>query len=88
MNGMRPPTLRAAAPLRPVDGVVLLPIERVSVASGDAGMPAWFVASLEPAAVVVRDAAGLRAYDRDGRAVALETIRRELPALDALLATL
>lgn len=78
-------TVRAGIPLR-VGGVTLLTIERVVVRSSRMARGAWVTAAVEPQAVVVRDAAGVRLVALDGAASSLEQLRERIPGLDALLA--
>ena len=78
-------TVRAGIPLR-VGGVTLLTIERVVVRSSRMARGAWVTAAVEPQAVVVRDAAGVRLVALDGVAISLEQLRERIPGLDALLA--
>lgn len=78
-------TVRAAIPLRVGDATVLT-IERVVVRSSRMARGAWVTAAVEPQAVVVRDAAGVRLVELDGEAMSLEQLRERIPGLDALLA--
>ncbi len=78
--------VRAAMPLR-VGSLTLLPIERVVVHSGRGARGAWASASVEPYALVVRDAGGIRLVDIGAVAVSLEDLRERIPGLDALLAS-
>jgi hypothetical protein len=80
-------TVRAGTPLR-VGPVTLLPIERAVVHSHMGAHGAWFTAAKEPYALVVRDAAGLRALDIGATPVSLEALREGIPGLDALLASM
>jgi uncharacterized spore protein YtfJ len=79
-------TVRAAMPLR-VGPSTLLPIERVVVHSGRGARGAWAHATVEPYALVVRDAGGIRVIDIGATAVSLEDLRERIPGLDALLAS-
>jgi hypothetical protein len=81
----RTETVRAGTPLR-VGSVIVLPIERVVVHAAMGALGAWFTAALGPYALVVRDAAGIRAIDiGGGPAVSLEALRQSFPGLDASL---
>ncbi len=79
-------TLRAGRPLR-VGDVTLLAIERAVVRSGRGALGMWVTAALEPYALVVRDAGGVRAVGVDGAAVSLEQLRGRIPGLDDRLAS-
>jgi uncharacterized spore protein YtfJ len=78
-------TLRAGPPLR-VGGVTLLPIERVVVRPHRAAQGGWVTAALEPYALVVRDAGGVRVVEIDGAATSLEQLGERVSGLDAWLA--
>ena len=78
-------TLRACSPLH-VDGVTLVPIERVALQSEMGSAGAWFSVAKQPYALIVRDAAGIRTVNI-GAAVSLGELRETVPKLDALLAT-
>ncbi len=82
----REETVRAGTPLR-VGDVILVAIERVVVRSGRAPAGMWATAAVEPQALVVRDARGVRVVDLDGTAPSLERLREAIPGLDGLLAT-
>ncbi len=82
----RTETVRPGSPLR-IGDVLLLPIERVVVRAGRAGVGVWVTADVEPHAVVVRDADGVRAVALDGTPVSLGPLRERLPRLDDLLAS-
>ncbi len=77
--------LRAAMPLR-VGSSTLLPIERVVVHSDRGARGAWVYATVEPYALIVRDAGGIRVIDIGAIGVSLEDLRERIPGLDALLA--
>ncbi len=77
--------VRAGPPVR-VGSVTFLAVERVQVRSIGGGAGVWASAVLEPCAIVVRDAGGVRAVGVDGRAVSLERLRELIPGLDAPLA--
>ena len=76
--------MRAATPIR-VGSVSLLPIECVMVHSDRSARVAWVSAALEPYALIVRDALGIRVIDVGAGAVPLERLREGIPGLDALL---
>ena len=78
--------VRAAAPLR-VGSLTLLAIERVVVHSGKGARGAWAFAAVEPYALIVRDAGGIRLVDIGAPAVSLEDLSERIPGLDALLAS-
>ncbi len=76
--------LRAATPVR-VGPVSLLPIERVMVHPGRCALVAWVSAGLEPYALIVRDALGIRVIDVGAEMISLEQLLERIPGLDALL---
>jgi hypothetical protein len=76
--------LRAAAPLT-LGRLTLLPIERVVQRSSWGDARAWFSASKEPYALVVRDAAGLRVVGTGAAPLSLEVLRERVVGLDAAL---
>ncbi len=80
-------TVRAGKPLG-VGSVSLLPIERVRVCSDRSARGAWFAVAMEPYALVVRDAGGLRAVGPDAEALSLDELREQIRGLDALLASM
>jgi len=82
----RSESVRAGTPLR-VGSVSLLPLQRVVVCSARVGPGVWASAALEPYALVVRDAGGVRAVGVDARAIPLERLRELVPELDRLLAS-
>jgi uncharacterized spore protein YtfJ len=73
--------MRAGTPLR-VGRVTLLPIERVVVLAGTGAGTAWFSASKEPVALVVRDEDGVHAIGLGAMAVSIEALRERIPGLD------
>ena len=77
-------TVRAATSVR-VGSVNLLPIERVVVQQGGSAQLAWVSAAVEPYALIVRDAFGIRVIDLGAEAASLEQLRERIPGLDALL---
>ena len=79
-------TLRAATPLR-VGSATLLPIERVVVHSERSARGVWVSAAMEPYALIVRDAGGIRVIAVEALAVSLEELCEKTPELDALLAS-
>ncbi len=79
-------TVRAARALR-VGAVTLLAIERIVVRGGrGASGPAWLFAAVEPYALIVRDAGGVRVVAFGDAGVSLEGLREAIPRLDAILA--
>jgi len=79
--------LRAAAPIH-VGNVTLLPIERVVIRSDTFAARAWFAICKQPHALVIRDAAGIRVIDIDDKPVDIEQLRKTIPNLDGLLASM
>ena len=77
-----------AAPPVTVGSVTLLPIERVVRQSDKGNARVWCLVAREPYALVVRDAGGIRAVDTDATAVPLEELRKKIPELDGLLASI
>jgi hypothetical protein len=77
---------RAGAP-HVVGRVTLLPIERITRHGhrGEAGL--WVAVDWGPWALVIRDAAGLRAVDLAGAALPLAQVRAKVPDLDRALAS-
>jgi hypothetical protein len=75
---------RAGAPLR-IGATTLLAIERIAVRTERGDAWRWFSAVLEPHALVVRDAQGIRALGIGAAPVLLEDLRRDVPDLDRLL---
>ncbi len=74
--------LRAAAPLR-LGSVTLLPVERVVLRVLGEG---FVLASKEPYALVVRDAAGTAVVALEAAETSLAELRERIPGLDAALA--
>ena len=70
-----------------VAGLTIVPIERrvLRTCAGDGRF--WLVASMEAAAVLVRDVSGIRAFDVEGVEIAVESLVREAPGLGPLLAS-
>jgi uncharacterized spore protein YtfJ len=81
----RTETMCIGAPIR-VGAVTLLPIERVVLRAIRVSDGAWFVASKDPHALVVRDVDGIRTLGFGNAAESLETLREAVPGLDAALA--
>lgn len=79
--------MRAATPLT-VGSVSLLPIERIVLHADRREAHAWYAAVKEPYALIVRDAGGVRALDRNAETIPLEALREKLPGLDAVLAAM
>lgn len=80
-------TLRATSPVR-VGDVTLVPIERAVIHSdrGEAGC--WLGAIKEPFAVILCDAAGVRALAADSTEIPLDDLIQKTPNLAAILAGL
>jgi hypothetical protein len=57
-----------------INGITIIPIEKTSVESYGLGPARWAHGIKEPVAVVVKDASGVRAFDMEGRLVALEEV--------------
>lgn len=79
--------LRAGAPVT-YGACAVLPIERVVVHAVEYQRGAWFAGSVEPIAFVVRDPAGLRAFDADCSTCSLQGLIDKVPALAEALRTL
>ncbi len=77
-------TWRVGAPLR-VEGVTVRAIERVVRLSGSGRAGAWLSLSLQPCALVVRDAAQARVVAIGDSDVSLPQLREKIPSLDAIL---
>jgi hypothetical protein len=86
-RGRRSEAFRAGAPLV-VGAVTVVPIERTVSYAHRGRTHAWFSIVLEPYALVVRDAAGIRALGTGEVAVSIEQLRHSVPELDALLASI
>ncbi|UCH18334.1 MAG: hypothetical protein JSW36_04710 [Burkholderiales bacterium] len=86
-RGRRSEALRAGRPLV-VGAVTVVPIERTVIHADRGSTHAWFSIAMEPYALVVRDAAGIRALGTGEVAVSIEQLRHSVPALDALLASI
>lgn len=82
---VRAEAMRVRGPLI-LGPVTLLPIERVALRADRSDARWWFWASIEPHAVVVRDAGGVRALGSEGREVSLEALMTTVPALARALA--
>jgi hypothetical protein len=79
--------VRAGAPVT-LGAVALLPIVRTVLRGELAGGRTWIAASKQVHALILRDAAGIRAVDADARPVTIDALRRQLPEIDAWLARL
>jgi hypothetical protein len=79
--------LRAGAAM-PFGAVTLLPIERVVLDARRGDGCCWFAAVKEPYALVLRDAAGIRAVDVHAAAIPIEMLRVRVPRLDVVLAAM
>ena len=77
-------SVRVGTPLE-VGPVTLVPIERIVTQADRWKERAWFLVRKEPYAIVVRDAAGVRAVGTDAVALSLDRLREEVPELDAVL---
>jgi hypothetical protein len=86
-RALRVETLQAGAPVV-VGAVTLLPVERLVVQGVPGGASTWVSASKEPYALIVRDAAGMRAIGVDARPIPMESLRAGMRGLDAALARL
>lgn len=80
-------TLRAGSPLV-IGAVALLPIERSVRRSWGGPAGAGFSITLEPYALVIRDAAGIRAFGVDAGELALDPLRLGVAGLDEALASI
>lgn len=79
--------LRAGKPM--VAGeVILVPIERCFIQSYSGDLGCWLSGLKEPLAIIVYDANGIRAFDTESTEISIETLIRQIPNLDAVLATL
>lgn len=76
--------LRAGRPLS-VGAVVVVPIEHTESHGDCVGAGAWLSVVREPYALVVRDAAGVRAIGIGNDMITLEQLRASVRGLDALL---
>lgn len=79
--------VRPGAPVH-IGSITLLPIERVVLRAALGSARVWISAAKEPYALIVRDAAGVWAIDRDAEPVTLEALREKVPELDAGLAAM
>jgi uncharacterized spore protein YtfJ len=71
-----------------VGDVTLVPVERTGMRSGGGDAGYWMSAFKEPLAVVVCDAAGVRALAMDSSEIALDTLIEGTPNLGAILSGL
>lgn len=76
---------QAAAPLT-IGPLTLLPIEHVVRHQHIGRGQAWYVVSKTPYALVLCDAAGVRAIGPGDSAVSIDEVRLRVPDLDAALA--
>jgi len=83
----RTQAFRAGAPLT-VGSLTLLAIEHIEIHADRGNGCAWLLVSKAPYALVVRDAAGLRAFDADATSLPLERLREKVPELDQALASM
>ena len=72
---------------RVVGATALQPVERVLRRDHRGDGHAWCSFTLEPYALLIRDAAGWRAIGVDARPIPLATLRAKLDGLDSLLAS-
>jgi hypothetical protein len=79
-----PERYRASRPLR-AGGATLVTIERIHRCADHGDSWAWASVSLEPIALVVRDARGVTVLGVEEGPIMLEDLRRKVPGLDALL---
>ncbi len=79
--------VRAGTPIT-VGPITLLPIERVVLNTNRDHRRVWISAHKQPYALIVCDAGGIRAIDRDGVAVSLEALHEKVPGLDTVLAAI
>ena len=77
-------SLRLGRPIV-LGAVTLLPVECTDVHARRGCGGAWLVGRKQLHALIVRDAAGLRAVDADDRPMALDALRGQLVELDAWL---
>ncbi len=80
-------SVRVGTPLE-LGSVTLLPIEHIVTQADQCTERAWRLIRKEPYALVVRDAAGVRAVGTDAVALSLDRLREEVPDLDAVLASI
>jgi hypothetical protein len=78
-------TWRIGAPWRAV-GLDLWPVECVAGNSLKSRTGLWFSLSMQPRALLVRDADGLRVVAVGEAPISLNHLRAQIPQLDALLA--
>lgn len=86
-NNVHTESLRCGAPVR-LEAVTLIPIERVVLHVCPSGGRMWFTASKQPYALIVRDASGIWAIDRDAALVPIERLHQNVPGLDSVLAVM
>lgn len=69
-------------------GVTLVVVERTVAQAAGCASGRWCWTGKAPHALVIQDGGGVRAVDADGAPVPLDLLRRAVPGLDALLASL
>ncbi len=79
--------LRAGAPLSTA-GVTLVPIEWMNIYKEKQRQGFWAYGSKEPVALVICDTQGVRVINVEEGEVSLESLQREVPQLDSVLAAL
>jgi uncharacterized spore protein YtfJ len=75
---------RAGSPRR-VGDATLVVVERIRLLVDRGDSWAWASGSLEPIAILVRDARGVSVLGVEERPITLEELRRKVPELDASL---
>lgn len=80
-------TFRAGAPVR-IGLLAVLPIERMVLHANCAGECLWIAAAKEPYALVLREADRVRAMDTQAAEIPMDTLRAQVPRLDAALAAM
>ncbi|MGO9571488.1 MAG: hypothetical protein ACLP5H_28530 [Desulfomonilaceae bacterium] len=69
-----------------LNGINIIPIEKVSVRNYVLRRGYWVYASKEPVSIVVCDAHGVRAFDIQAPGLSLKELIVKVPGLEALLA--
>jgi len=77
--------LRAGIPMVFGD-VTIVPIERSSLQCGAGVLGCWLSGFKEPIAVILSDAAGVRAFDMEAAEIPLASLVRKIPNLRAPVA--
>jgi hypothetical protein len=77
--------LRMGKPIS-LNGINVIPIEKVSVRSYALKKGYWLYGSKEPVSIVVCDTHGVRALDIQAQGLSLTELIREVPGLEAVLA--